>query len=440
MMVPYSKRDSGKVSQAVRNIRSATHSCVVQSGVLFISMAGAMGANFLSSLITTRVLGPSLYGDVKFIQTFWSLLTLVMMAGYHSTASFVLLQQQDQQSQREIFGTMLLGGMGIGSIVGFCCILAACPIDWVFRTNLAAVMITVSPFAVILPLQIALLLAFQSTNQIYRMALLNTLPPMLYFSSVLVLPKVWISASSILLLNLIAIWVVVLGLALSARPRFASMRKWVREIQQQHKTYGRPIYAGMLSGVATGYLNRLAISYWVDNQAVGFYSLAVTLTEPLKMIPNAVGTSSFKAFANQRRISIKLTLATIAAALLAFVTAFVILGEPLTWLYTQAFAAVSPMARTAALGAVLYGFGDFYNRFMGAHGKGVILRNTAIVVGIVNVLGFFILVPLWGVWGALAANVVVGLVYPGVMYRNYRRYIKAPVLATRQMPLPSANI
>ncbi len=179
--------------------------------------------------------------------------------------------------------------------------------------------------------------------------------------------------------------------------------------------------------MATGYLNRLAISFWVDNQAVGFYSLAITLTDPLKLVPNAVGTSSFREFANQKRISTKVTVATLVAAVLAFAAAFVFLGEPLSWLYTKDFAAVSPMARLVAFGAVLYGFGDFYNRFMGAHGEGAVLRNTSLVVGIVNVVGFFILVPIWGAWGAIAANVTVGFVYPAVMYWSYHKYTRSLV-------------
>jgi O-antigen/teichoic acid export membrane protein len=282
-------------------------------------------------------------------------------------------------------------------------------------------------------------LAYQSTNQVYRLALLNTLPYVLYFLSVLVFPKAWISAGAILFLQQITILAVVLGLVWMARPRFGAIRKWGREIQKQHRGYGWPIYVGMLAGVATGYLNRLAIAYWVDNQAVGFYSLAVTLTDPLKLIPNAVGTSSFKEFANQRRISVKVTLATTVAAILAFVAAFIFLGEPLSWLYTKAFAAVSPMARAAALGAVLYGFGDFYNRFLGAHGKGAVLRNTAVMVGAVNALGFFIFVPLWGAWGAIAVNVAVGFVYPGVMYWSYRKYTKSLEAASGPLTLWSAD-
>ena len=428
-----------KVSQVIQRVKSASNTRAVQSGALFMSMMGAMGISFLANLITTRVLGPTRYGDVKFIQTVWLLMTLLIMAGYEFTGSLVLLKEKNQQSEREIMGTIIVGGMGAGIIIGLFCVLAAYPIDWIFRTNLAMVMIVMSPFAIVLPLQSALLLACQSTNQVYRLALLNTLPSVLYFLSVLGFPKAWISTGTILFLQQITILVVVLGLVLMARPRFTAIRKWGREIQKQHRGYGWPIYVGMLAGVATGYLNRLAISYWVDNQAMGFYSLAVTLTDPLKMIPNAVGTSSFKEFANQRRISVKVTLATLAAVLLAFVAAFVFLGEPLSWLYTKAFAAVSPMARVAAVGAVLYGFGDFYNRFIGAHGKGAVLRNTAVMVGAVNVLGFFIFVPLWGVWGAIAANVAVGFVYPGIMYWSYRKYTKSLELAVSQPVLRSIN-
>jgi O-antigen/teichoic acid export membrane protein len=311
-----------------------------------------MGASFISSLITTRVLGPAGYGDVKFIQTVWVLTTLLAMAGYQYTGSFVLLKEKDQQRGREIIGTLVVWAVGTGILIGLFCALAAYPIDRIFGTDLALLMIVMSPFAIVMPLQNALLLAYQSTNQIYRLALLNTLPVLLYLLCVLVLPKAWVSTGTILFLQQITILVVVVGLVVAAKPRFASVRKWGGEIRKAHGNYGWPIYVGAVAAVATGQLNRLAISYWVDNTAVGFYSLASTLTEPLKMIPGVVGTSSFKEFANQRRISAKVTRATVVASALALVVAFVFLGKPLEWLYTEA-SPPSVQWRVVAFGAVL---------------------------------------------------------------------------------------
>jgi hypothetical protein len=44
-------------------------------------------------------------------------------------------------------------------------------------------------------------------------------------------------------------------------------------------------------------------------------------------------------------------------------------------------------------------------------------------------------VPLWGAWGAIAASVLVGFVYPGVMYWHYRKYTRSLELAARQASL-----
>jgi O-antigen/teichoic acid export membrane protein len=198
-------------------------------------MIGAMGASFLASLITARVLGPARYGDVKFIQTVWVLTTLLIMAGYQYTGSFVLLKEQDQQSGREIIGTIIVWAVGTGIVIGLFCVLAAYPIDWIFGTNLAMVMIVMSPFVIAMPLHGALLLAFQSTNQIYRLALLNILPVVLYLLSVLVCPAAWISTGTILFLHQMTLFVVVLGLVLAAKPHFASVRKWGGEIRKLHR-------------------------------------------------------------------------------------------------------------------------------------------------------------------------------------------------------------
>ena len=185
----------------INGIKSASSTRAVQSGALYMSMIGAMGASFLSSLITTRVLGPARYGDVKFIQTVWALTALLAMAGYQYTGSFLLLKAKDRESGREIVGTILVWAVGTGMFIGLFCALAAYPIDLIFGTDLAMLMIVMSPFAIVMPVQSALLLTYQSTNQIYRLALLNTLPVMLYLLSVLVLPNAWISTGTILFMQ-----------------------------------------------------------------------------------------------------------------------------------------------------------------------------------------------------------------------------------------------
>jgi O-antigen/teichoic acid export membrane protein len=409
----------------------------VQSAMLFGSMVAAMGTNLLGSIVTSRYLGPVGYGDLKFIQTIWALLALVFAVGLLQSGGRVLLLEHNQDRLREIVGVILTVATGMGIVMMIVTAALAPVIDKIFHTQLAHVLILLSPLMVILPLKDALALALQSTNRVAFLAIINVVPSLLYLGLlVLAAQKVALSVSLVLVLQQMSLLIVLVLITWLLRPRFTGYRGWLRSIFRENRTYGWPVYVGTLAGVASGHLNRLAISYWVDNTAVGFYSLATALVQPLYMIPDAVATSSFRDFARQTRISRKVLVATAGVSGAFLVVCLVLLGEPLSWVYSSDFAPVGPMARVAAFGAILYGLGNLYNRFLGAHGKGRSLRNTAFVVGAVNITGFVLLVPIWKAWGAIAVNVLAGATYLGYLLVSYRKLSHA--LATQNAANPES--
>ena len=74
-----------------------------------------------------------------------------------------------------------------------------------------------------------------------------------------------------------------------------------------------------------------------------------------------------------------------------------------------------------AIGQVLHGFGDFVNRFLGAHGKGKELRNGAFVVGTFIIAGSLTLIPTFGALGAIFTKVIADGLYCGMMCYYYRK-------------------
>lgn len=394
-------------------------------------MVLAMGLNFLSSIITSRALGLAAYGDFKFIQTLWALLALVINFGLLHAGSRVLLLEHDSTRSREIAGTVLLLALAMGTMIAGVIMALAWPVDHLLHTELAPLLIAVAPLAAIIPLQTAVTLALQSTNRIVELAVLNSIPPLIYLVILWTLSQVVpISTGMVLLLQQGSALLLILAIALRLRPRWRSTRHWWDAIRAENKTYGFPVYVGALAGVASGKVNGLAISYWADNSAVGVFYLATHLVNPLTMIPQAVATSSFRDFARQPRVPKRVLAATIVVSFLSLVGSWILFGKPLHWLYTGEFASrAGPMASVAAVGAILSGFGDFYNRFLGAHGKGTALRNTAFLVGLVNAVGFVALVPLWGAWGAIVTTVIAGAAYLLFMLISYTRYVRQAEVA-----------
>jgi O-antigen/teichoic acid export membrane protein len=284
-------------------------------------------------------------------------------------------------------------------------------------------MIPLAPLLLVIPLGEALSLILQSTNQIYLLAVIMGTPSILYMVSILVLSGLnHITTSSVLLSQQLSTLSVIIFILVIIKPSLRSIKFWWGEIKKHHKTYGFPVYRGGLAGIGTSYLTRLAISYWVNNTAIGFFSLASSLVEPLKLLPNAIATSSFRSFASKPRISSKILLSTILISLASLVVAIIFFGTPLSWIYTTKFNEVGPMARALCLAAIFTGFGDLFNRFLGAHGKGKSLQNAAFATGIASVVFTLILVPLFGAWGAVLTMIISNGIYLLIMYLSYRTF------------------
>lgn len=396
---------------------------VLQPIVLFSSMILSMALTFLSSIFTARGLGPINYGDYKYIITVWSLLTLIMTFGLFTSGSRTLVLESDLQKSRQISGTIILISIIMGMIISLLTALIAYPLDYLFHVNVSDIMTPLAPLTLILPLSQSLYLILQSTNQIYLLALLTAAPSIVYLVFIIVLSAIkQITVITVLLSQQFSSLLIILIILVSIKPSLNSFKYWWNEIKKHHKTYGFPVYLGSLAGVGSTYINRLSISYWVDNTAIGFFSLASSLVEPLKLLPNAVATSSFRSFATRAKISKKILLSTIILTLTSFVVAIFFFGKPLSWIYTTKFQEVGPMARALGLGSIFLGFGDLFNRFLGAHGKGKSLRSAAYANGIATVACILIFVPLIGAWGAVIAVIVPNGIYLFQMYLSYRKY------------------
>jgi len=70
----------------------------------------------------------------------------------------------------------------------------------------------------------------------------------------------------------------------------------------------------------------------------------------------------------------------------------------------------------------MQGLGDYFNRFLGAHGRGKELRNGAIAAGIMNVAGYIFLVKYFGIVGAASTKLFTGIIYCSMMIFYYVRF------------------
>ncbi len=398
-----------------------------QVSSLYVSMVAGLAISFFTSIINTRTLGPQAYGDFKFVNNLFSFFATIATLGLFTTGSQVLAQLRSEDHRR---------GHSVGALLTFAGIISAAFIlisigfsaiePKLFSNDLGLIILMFSPTVAVYIFQPCLENIYQGENKIHELSLFKLLPALvflLFLMAANILGK--LSVVSTLLLQLIAFVATSLVFLVRLHPNYSQSREYRKTIWEANKNYGWHVYIGILSNVATAYLSTFMISYFLDNRNVGFFSLALALTMPLTQISAVVGTTYFKDFAHADALPRKVTLATGVIAVFSMLL-FLLVVKPLVLaVYTSDFAEVISLSSVIAFGATAHGVGDYFNRFLGAHGRGKELRNAAIAVGSVNVAGYIALVGLVGVQGAAVTKLVSGTAYCGLMMNYYRRYQKS---------------
>jgi O-antigen/teichoic acid export membrane protein len=219
--------------------------------------------------------------------------------------------------------------------------------------------------------------------------------------------------------------IILIGL-FSLKPDISELSKSIHKIFEENRSYGFQVFLGAVTGLASAQLGGLAIGYFIDNTNVGFFALAITASQPLAMIPNSIGTTFFRDFTGMDRIPRKILITTLLVSLISVAAFLLIIKQLVIFLYTEEYLAVVPIAYYVSIGSILHGLGDFFNRFLGAHGRGKEMRNTNIVIGVCNVLGYIFLTWWIGVQGAAITKLLAGAIYILVIVWYYKKLIRNP--------------
>lgn len=395
-----------------------------QVGSLSSAVIASVAIGFVSSVVTTRILGPEDYGDMKFIQNFFQFLAIVFAIGVFPSGALLLTKMgADDTGKKEMIGALL----AITLILSFITVIVTICFSFfenrIFNNSLGQLIFFSAPLAAIFLFQPCLEYILQGDNQIYKLSVFRILPGLLYIFFMVGLNFIFdVTLTTALMIQILTGSVVTIAIIHILHPKYSNFARNKALIFESNKQYGRHVYTGSLSSVATSYLATFMISYFLDNKQVGFFSLAVTLTLPLMQIPKAVGTTYFKDFANTDFLPKKVTIVSVGVTAVILLIFLVIIKPLVLLVYTDQFADVATLSIMTAFGSASFGVGDYINRFLGAHGKGKELRNGAFIVGAVNVTGYSILVLLMGVIGAAVTQFLAGAVYLLTMTLYYKRY------------------
>jgi len=381
----------------------------------------------ISSIVITRFLGPSAFGDFKYLLNLFNLAIVLLNLGFFQAANRALVLTQDPLKAREIYGAAL-------TVLGFLFLLISIALlsyslldANVHEKGLQSVLMWTVPFTWIFLLSRYFEILLQADNKIKLLAKSRLYPKLAFFVAILILYLFFFKYSGnrlilIWILSLATEMMVFLYILFKIYPSFRNLKMRISEIWHFNKTFGFNVYLGSVFSTGFSALTGILISYFgIDNSGVGYYSLALTIAGPLEFIPNVVATTHYKDFSTSTMIPKKLLAITVSISCLTLMLVWILVSPFINFFYGHEFHSVIPLTYIVSFGVVFTGLADFFNRFLGSHGQGKALRNSAFIVGFAIMTLNIILIPTWGETGAAYVNICSGLIYFLIMLWYYRR-------------------
>lgn len=401
-----------------------------QSQVILLYATTALGVlmGVLSSVINTRALEPDLYGNVRYVQNIIAFVSSLLLVGFFVSGSRLLALSKSEEYSRRIRGIM--------------CVILAITIGIVMLTMLGMYIYTkiknedmgmLSLYLISIPLCGTVLMlnyvntTAQGDNHIGRISVARLLPTSLYVLIAYFVFKKFGATPELMLLMYNGIATVVLFLViLSTKPSFKNLKESFVLLNEENKRYGFNVYIGSLADNATGYIAGITLGVFCDtNSSVGFYTLALTMAGPIAMLPTIIGTTYFKRFASENKISSKILITSVGLTVTSCVAFVFLIKYVVMFLYNENYYSVATYASWLAIASCMHGLGDMFNRFLGSHGLGKELRNSSFAAGGALLFGSIVLVYYFKIGGAIITKILSALIYLLILCHYYVRFVKS---------------
>lgn len=393
---------------------------------LYFSTIFGTGLGVLVSIVNTRNLSPADYGDVRYVVNLISFFSGIFLIGYFVSGSRLLALAKTRQEAQELKGVLFTVLAITILFVMLSMILCGLYHQFVLHKDYYYLFYLAVPVCGNVQLLNYVNTTSQGDNQIYTIAQARLFPSLFYLVIAYLVYTYIACSSEIMLLLQNGIYIATLLVILYfEHPSFKNLKLRWHQLKEENKSYGLHVYYGSLSNVTVQYIAGITLGLFaLDNKYVGFYSLALTISAPLAMLPNIIATTYFKRFATQEKIDAKILKMTFLMSIISFAGFCAIIFPLVGILYDDSYYVVGMYACFLALGSSFTGLGDVFNRFLGAHGHGKEIRNAAFVSGAFQIVGYTFGIYLFGITGAITTRIFAAVAAFSILVIYYLRFRK----------------
>lgn len=417
--------------KALKNIRSkvARHKSARQASILLLSTLTGVFLGMIVSVINTRALPPTEYGDVRYVNNYVSFFSGILLLGYFVSGSRLLAVARSPRQSSEIKGATLvilgITALGVILLTFFCGLVH----QFILHKSFAYL------FYVVLPVSLnSILLNYinttsQGDNSIGMISGARLFPAFFYICISWPIYSFYGASPAKMLWLHNGISIIVLSILLILnRPSFHNLQHSLRLLNEENRQYGIHVYLGSLANLSIPYIAGVTLGLFAPNNSnVAFYTLALTISMPLSFVPSVIGTTYFKKFASQNTISPSVIKTTVLVTLISLCGYCIVIFPLVRFLYDSSYQTVAIFGCWLAIASSAQGLGDVFNRFLGAHAQGKSLRNGAWVSGAISLIGYIAGVYYWEINGAIATRICASVAYMLCMIYYYRKFIHNPI-------------
>ncbi|WP_317975573.1 lipopolysaccharide biosynthesis protein [Novosphingobium pituita] len=381
-------------------------------GVVYIygSLMCALVLGLISSSMTARLLTPRELGHYRFVISCVTVAVSASTLGLFSSAGSLLAAPGKPTFRRMVTGGASTQAWFVTVIAGLC-------VAIVLATNrpdsISAGWLVASLLGGVMAWPLLLQETLRARGSFLGLSLLNAGPPLLFIALLLASKLSGMAIDSILCSTCYFLSQGVIAALLVFRSDYAAKfdRLGYIYLFKRNINLGLNVYWGTFLAALTAQSGIFVLQAFRTPEEVGVFSLALTLTAPLALLPSTVGTVYFNQLPGSPSFPKNVIRYAWLTATLIGIGFCITVPFAIHILYGEKYISVTLPSEICGIGAILQGMGDVYNRYYLANRDTKFLLRNAFIVCVTAIVLGFAAGDVFGILGASLARSCASLVY-----------------------------